>query len=470
MICTSCNRNLASTLSVCPSCGTMVFDSVREELALKISPIAKSTISEIKEKPVVSVSQILPPPKSEAKIEPAMIKQTPPVEFSKTIIEESVAVDIVEPVVVKRTETAELIVKPTSKTLTDFNHKNATLPEWRLQMQNAVVKRRGGNEGREESSKPQVVAASVASRRTGSISTSGATALKLQTDEKPAVANAELSPLERALMRIEASRQQHFVEETRLKEQASAAQSSIKYFPSVSPNRSPEFFPKTEQPQSVAKFAVKPNVASISELRTEKKFDTNKLPPLPAKIASNFENRPIVHTNLDDYEDENFGSHMIDDTPDVAAYTETPTIEAQNTEDIDDCAPLALRFNSALFDLLIGSFISLLLLSPFMLLSENFFSTQGFLAFLATSAVVLFVYMTLTIGFLGRTFGMKMFSLEIIDIDENAYPTVHQAAVSSCVYLVSLALGGLGFLTLFLNNEKRAAHDLLSGTIIVKEY
>jgi uncharacterized RDD family membrane protein YckC len=82
----------------------------------------------------------------------------------------------------------------------------------------------------------------------------------------------------------------------------------------------------------------------------------------------------------------------------------------------------------------------------------------------------MFIYLTTTIGTMGRTFGMRLFSLELVDIEENAYPTFHQAAVSSSVYLVSLALGGVGFLTLFLNHEKRAAHDLLSGTIVVKEY
>ena len=82
----------------------------------------------------------------------------------------------------------------------------------------------------------------------------------------------------------------------------------------------------------------------------------------------------------------------------------------------------------------------------------------------------MFIYLTTTVGLSGKTLGMKLFSLEIVDIEENAYPTFHQAAVSSAVYLLSLALGGLGFLTLLMNNEKRAAHDLLSGTIIVKEY
>lgn len=446
----------------------MVFDSVREELALKISPIARPVIREIKEKPVVSVNQILPPPKIEL---PVMVKQTPPIQPSRIVTEDLEILELPEPTF-KRIETAELIVKPTSKTLTDFNHKNATLPEWRLQMQNAVVKRRGGRESAEEIiAKPHAIAATATvSARAKSAITSGATALKFEPQEKPAVvSSAELSPLERALSRIEKSRQTYSATEKAEKPQPEpAAQSSIKYFPQVAPNRSQEVFQRIDQPTST-NFVAKANVSSIDELRVEKKFDTNKLAPIPEEISARFEKRPVKHITLDDYDDDEFVKNTIADSETIAD-AEKAHVEVQNEEDVDDCAPLGMRFNSAIFDLLIGAFVSLILLSPFMMLSEGFFSSTGFLAFIATTAVVMFAYMTLTIGFLGRTFGMKMFSLEIVDIDENAYPTIHQAAVSSSLYLVSLALGGLGFLTLFVNNEKRAAHDLLSGTIIVKEY
>ena len=48
MNCPVCNRNLAPTLSICPSCGTMIKDSVREELVGKISNIAKPFDFELK--------------------------------------------------------------------------------------------------------------------------------------------------------------------------------------------------------------------------------------------------------------------------------------------------------------------------------------------------------------------------------------------------------------------------------------
>jgi uncharacterized RDD family membrane protein YckC len=94
----------------------------------------------------------------------------------------------------------------------------------------------------------------------------------------------------------------------------------------------------------------------------------------------------------------------------------------------------------------------------------------GFLAIGGAVLVVMFLYQTATIAFMGRTFGMKLFSIEIIDAEANELPTLHQAAVNSAVYLLSLLLGGIGFLPALFNEERRTIHDMLSGTILIREY
>jgi uncharacterized RDD family membrane protein YckC len=210
------------------------------------------------------------------------------------------------------------------------------------------------------------------------------------------------------------------------------------------------------------------------------------LPPLPkpAEISTNFEARtitindaePVIKTaNNIEVETVEIAETKIEvievAKTEIKNSTDVKAIEAEEAEleEFDDCAPFAMRFNAGLFDLIIGSFSSLFLLAPFMLLGGNWLSTAGFFAFLATCAIVMFVYMTTAIGLYGRTFGMRLFSLEIVDIETEDYPSFHQAAVSSAVYLLSLAIGGIGFLTVPFNEEKRAVHDLVSGTIIVKE-
>ncbi len=64
---------------------------------------------------------------------------------------------------------------------------------------------------------------------------------------------------------------------------------------------------------------------------------------------------------------------------------------------------------------------------------------------------------------------MHLFSLEMIDADAEEYPTLHQAAVSSSVFLLSLAFGGAGFVTCLFDEDGRAIHDLVSNTLVVKE-
>ena len=96
-------------------------------------------------------------------------------------------------------------------------------------------------------------------------------------------------------------------------------------------------------------------------------------------------------------------------------------------------------------------------------------SAAGFLAIGASVAIVMFLYLTISLAFVGRTVGMRLFSLELVDVEENAYPTLHQAAVNSAVYLLSIGVAGVGFIPLFFNEERRAAHDILSGTILIRE-
>ncbi|MBA3784491.1 MAG: RDD family protein, partial [Acidobacteria bacterium] len=215
---------------------------------------------------------------------------------------------------------------------------------------------------------------------------------------------------------------------------------------------------------SINSFA-KPKLAS--SLKTDKeKLDTNKLPPFPkpAQISTSFETRTIVSEKVEAKIEEAPKSEIkLLKSEEIA---ETVEIEI---EEYDDCPTFAMRFNAGLFDLIIGSFSSLLLLSPFMLLGGDWVSTAGLFAFVVTCAIVMFIYLTTTIGLYGKTFGMRLFSLEIVDLEGEDYPTFHQAAVSSSVYLLSLALGGIGFLTLPFNEDRRAVHDLVSGTIIIKE-
>jgi uncharacterized RDD family membrane protein YckC len=104
------------------------------------------------------------------------------------------------------------------------------------------------------------------------------------------------------------------------------------------------------------------------------------------------------------------------------------------------------------------------------LIGGNWFSLEGVAAFGGVWAIVMFLYLTIAIGMYGKSLGMRMFGLELIDAEENDYPTFHQAAVNSAVYLLTVLLLGAGFIPMIFNEEQRAAHDLAAGTMIVTEF
>lgn len=450
-------------------------DSVREELNVKISIAPKTFTMEAKPNPPVAVPK---PPVTVPKTPPpamSLAPELPPVEMTAPKPQPIPKQQPVAPPAPPKTNTTEIAAKATSPTLVEFQNKNATLPDWRLQLQNAVRKRVDN------------VQTHVAFEKTSAVSrvhlpTSGANALKAEVIEDPApvaMPAASGNPkLANAMRRIEESRRRFLAEE--LKEEAvpqapQAPQS--KNYPFYIATKNAEILPKPSEMKAAATPAPAPPKPTFEDLPVieKKPLDTNKLKPLPnaAVISTNLEK---ISGDLPKIEEENVIDAPLIKISRVKSDEDAEILELEETEmvsedaETEDLAPFAMRFNSAVFDLIIGAFTALILLAPFMLSKGNWFSFAGVLAFLVTCAIVMFVYLTTAIGMFGKTVGMKIFSLEAIDMEENDYPTFHQAAVSASVYLVSLALGGIGFLPALFNSERRTAPDLLSGTIIVKEY
>lgn len=396
----------------------MTNDSVREELIGKVSARLKPMISENKENQMMN--------KPLPTVEPEVVS-TPIIETPKPV-------------------TTEISARATSPTLVEFHSKNSTVPEWRLQLQNAVRQRQGQENNSVQMEQPPIAAPRA------KLVTSGANALKIETAAAPKPALNKNPDLARALERIEKSRQKFLVEEEVAP--APTVAKSNKNFPFyIAAKTSEAEIQSADATPSVGTFT-KPKLAPTPVFDSVK-LDTNKLPPLP-NAAPNTTNsaETTIHTTL---------------KADVEPIKNLETAAVENTEEYDDCPTFAMRFNAGLFDLIIGSFVSLCLLAPFMMMGGEWLSGAGFLAFVATCAIVMFLYLTTAIGLYGSTFGMRLFSLELVDIEGEEYPTFHQAAVSSSVYLLSLAFVGTGFLTVFFNEDKRAVHDLVSGTIIVKE-
>jgi uncharacterized RDD family membrane protein YckC len=68
---------------------------------------------------------------------------------------------------------------------------------------------------------------------------------------------------------------------------------------------------------------------------------------------------------------------------------------------------------------------------------------------------------------LGRTLGMRLFRIKVIDGYGDA-PTPARSALRVASYVVGLATLFLGFLWIGFDSEKRGVHDWIAGTFVVR--
>lgn len=421
----------------------MMNDSVREELEIKATPTAAvNSLTHVRKG--VSAMQSKPnPPKMAAPPKPLFTAR----------------------------DTGELLTKPAAPpappiestpapTLVEFQNKNAMLPDWRLKMQNAV-RQRIENPASEQNAPKE-------NQYQTRLVTSGANALIAEVVEETVSKPVKNEKVANALKRIEQARKAFFVEEPEPDLTVADESNQNKNYPFyIAARTTAETAAKPPESKASVNVPPKPKLVPTAPRAANDDLDTNKLPPLPLKAAFGFDKTaPDALAEI--------AAPQANETIEPVMFVETPVeekaVETEEIEESDDLAPFAMRFNAGLFDLIIGSFASFILLAPFMLAGGEWLTFTGLLAFAATLAVVMFIYLTTAIGMFGRSIGMRLFSLELVDVEANEYPTFHQAAVSSSVYLLSLVFGGIGFLTVPFNEEKRAVHDIVSGTIVVKEY
>jgi uncharacterized RDD family membrane protein YckC len=135
----------------------------------------------------------------------------------------------------------------------------------------------------------------------------------------------------------------------------------------------------------------------------------------------------------------------------------------------DDRAPRAKRFIAGVVDL----FIVALICAPFAAAIELTISNWGdprvWGSMAAIAATAMFLYHTCALALAGRTAGMSLCSLHAVDARKACVPTTGQCARRALVYMLSLATLGLGLLYSLFDAEGRAAHDILSGTVVVRQ-
>lgn len=459
MMCPVCKRELAPTLSICFTCGAMMNDTVREELETKVGRVS----GPLSAPEVPAMPLVMPVAARKIALETPVIKETAAAAEPPKTVQAPAAASPAP----ARSFTSQLPPKKTSPTLVGFQPKTSTVPDWRLQLQNAVRQRSNG------ASSDAGSADAVSPTLQRAAQTHGATALKAEpvsTPPPPVHANDKVAA---ALRRIEESRKAFLPAEQAA---PAAAKPATRNYPFNVVSRSSEAAVKTASAPAAAKIAPTPSAKPklVSSLRIEKKaYDTNKLPPIPqpAKLSSSFDpsspqsGELLIDESVIDERSEHLEFEAVHETVADKIRVTEEYIEA---EEIDDIPSMSSRFAAGSFDFILMGAATLVILSPFMF-GGTWFSLSGGIAFAATLSILLFLYTTASLTWWGKTFGMRIFSMELIDIEENEYPTVHQSAVSSAIYVLSIIFAGAGFIPVLFNEERRAVHDIVSGTLLVRE-
>ena len=147
-------------------------------------------------------------------------------------------------------------------------------------------------------------------------------------------------------------------------------------------------------------------------------------------------------------------------------------IEAEDAEAefADDRAPLASRVAACAVDLLVVGLASSLFASIIELAAKPNWTDARIIAMTGGIVfVVMFLYLMAATALAGRTWGMSLLSLRVADADNGLSPTAKQSVGRALLYMLSLATFGLGIFYALFDPERRAAHDHLSGTIVVRD-
>ena len=148
---------------------------------------------------------------------------------------------------------------------------------------------------------------------------------------------------------------------------------------------------------------------------------------------------------------------------DLVGVVYSQTVEPENR------APVFSRLMAGVIDLLSVCFLSVPFAAVIELRNDNWREPR-IAVFMAVVAIcVMFIYLTVSTALTGKTLGMRILSLRVIDARTGLIPTGKQAAGRAIVYILSLATAGVGFLLALARGEGKTVHDRFSRTTVVRD-
>lgn len=471
MQCASCSKTFAAPLSVCPNCSEM---PTRHYYPPAEKRTGKITTADL-------VAEAVEPNLDTGRLEPPT-----------AVAEEA-------PVAAKREFTSTLI---------EFPKRKNDESEWRDALRERVRAARERRDG-EEIEKPRETKVESAKQKTEAAVSSSGTVINLKPNVENRPANNIIA---RALERVERSRQVH-----------QSAATAVALAPVFEPQSAPA--PRLQP-------APKPFAASLAAVPQPAEIEAKPKSPAPLKFEaaaienakfdsfSKTENAPAlkVETTVKPLETAQaaagVAAPLVTAAPkkeprklpmiseaDADKFIESqmrisaavpqkkpsprsgvaveqeiaPRVrdaESDQPEIAEDYAPLSFRFIAALLDIALcagAAFGLVTLFAPAGFFTAEKFGLESALTCFGVFATIKFIYLTGGIVLAETTFAGRLFSLRTVHAEDGSAATVLEAMLNTLAYLLTLALAGIGLIAILLSTERRAVHDWLSGTVVIRE-
>ncbi|MDQ4123361.1 MAG: RDD family protein [Acidobacteriota bacterium] len=408
--------------------------------------------------------------------------------------------------------------RESSSTLIEFPKRKNSESEWRDALRERVraarERREGGDEG--ETALATKVEAAKQKKETAVAMSATVINLKPSAEPKPSIEERPANNIiARALERVERSRQSHqatatavalapvfepqnapaprlqaapkfaavsltapaLAEETELKPkapaplrfEAPAAVETAKFDPLPKTENIPALKAETVPKQVETAVAAAPASSLIAAAPATPKKEPRKLPMISDADADKFiESQMRISAAVPQKKPSPRSGVIVEQ--EIAPRTRDA--ESEVPEISEDYAPLSLRFAAALLDsaLCVGLAIGLVaLFAPAEFFYKENFGLGSALTCLGVFAAIKFIYLTGAIVLAETTFAGRLFSLRTVHAEDGSAATVLEAMLNTLCYLLTLSLAGIGLIAILLSTERRAIHDWLSGTVVIRE-
>ena len=159
---------------------------------------------------------------------------------------------------------------------------------------------------------------------------------------------------------------------------------------------------------------------------------------------------------------------IVDDPNDPALNYLDSITRTIRVDEIDTRRPAAFRrLIGGIIDLIICALLAAPIGFAMWMTGTNLRDPRAIEVLAGSLVVVTFIYLTLMTALTGRTWGMRLLSLRVIDIKTGLIPTGGQSLGRSFLYLISLALAGLGILYALISRDGYTFHDRATRTAVI---